>query len=228
MLERQLLIDPIMLLEYDSSGSLLITESVNYAPLAPSYSQDGKDCWLVGTFMQSAKKNRNGRIYQTKEVVEQVDYANNVIRTSASPIIGELDHPAGLTINLDRVSHAITEMTMQQTDAVGRAKILPTPCGNIARILIDSQVKLGVSSRGAGFVAEGGIVQDFKFLTVDIVAQPSAPGAVPKAVYESVEQASNGKHITTLAEAVVHDKAAQKYLIQEIQKFLRTDVLKKR
>lgn len=207
----------ILIEELTPSESCLVEES----------SPDGKDTWLNGIFMQADIQNRNGRNYPMGEITEAVRLANERIAES-NGIFGELDHPQTLTINLDRISHVITEISMQGNNAVGKAKILSTPMGNIAKELVKSGVALGVSSRGAGAVNESGGVSGFQFVTVDIVAQPSAPNAYPSAVYESLEMAHNGKHILDLAEAVREDPKAQKYFKQEILDWLKTGVFAKR
>lgn len=137
----------------------------------------------------------------------------NTIKTSGG-IPGELNHPDNLAINLANVSHVITELRMDGNYAIGKAKILNTPSGAIARGLLEGGVRLGVSSRGTGNVNEG-TVSDFSLVTVDIVATPSGPGCYPDMVRESMENTK----ILTLAEQVVHDKNAQKYLVKEIFKF---------
>ena len=197
------------------------------ANLVTEASEDGKNAWLNGVFMQAEMKNRNGRSYPLSEISLAVENASKVI-TETNGIFGELDHPQSLTINLDRISHVITEMKMDGNNAVGRAKLLGTPMGNIARELVNSGVALGVSSRGAGSVTESGGVTGFQFVTVDIVAQPSAPGAYPSAVYESLQTAINGDHIMDLAESVRHDPKAQKYFKQEILNWLKTDIFQKK
>lgn len=186
----------------------------------------GKDAWLSGIFMQADIKNRNGRVYPSTEISEAVKIATQTIK-ERNGIMGELDHPQTLSINLDRVSHIITEINMQGNNAVGKAKMLNTPMGNIARELINSGVSLGVSSRGAGTVNESGGVSGFQFVTVDIVAQPSAPNAYPQTVYESLQMANNGHNIMDLAEAIRHDQDAQKYLKKEILKWLETGLFDK-
>lgn len=181
-------------------------------------SQDGKTLWLKGVCMQSNIKNRNGRIYSLSEMQAAVN--NAMLRiTEAGGIFGELDHPQTLTINSDRISHVITEMWMHGTDAYGKAKLLNTPMGNIAKELINSGVKIGVSSRGAGNVTESGEVSNFVFQTYDIVINPSAPGAVPMPVYESLDS-KQGNRVLTLAEQLQQDEAAQKYFAAEIRKFV--------
>jgi len=189
-------------------------------------STDGKSLWLSGIFMQANLKNRNGRNYPRNEIAGAVTGSQGRIKEQ-NGILGELDHPQSLSINLDRVSHIITELWMQGENAYGKAKLLNTPMGNIAQERVRSGVRIGVSSRGAGNVNESGGVTGFQFITVDIVAQPSAPNAYPGSIYESIEQAKNGSRIVSLAESVRHDPAAQKYLKEEILKFLTTGVFAK-
>lgn len=189
--------------------------------------QDGKNTFLSGIFMQADIKNRNGRLYPTTEISEAVKVAMNTIK-ERNGIMGELDHPESLTINLDRVSHIITEMSMNGSNAVGKARLINTPMGNVAKEIINAGVGLGVSSRGAGQVNEDGGVSGFQFVTVDIVAQPSAPNAYPSTVYESLQHARSGEKILDLAEAVRHDDAAQKYLKKEILAWISTGLFAKK
>lgn len=181
-------------------------------------SSDGKNMWLNGVCMQSSIKNRNGRNYPIVEISRAVSEAQQRIKEN-NGIFGELDHPQTLSINSDRISHVITEMWMNGNDAYGKAKLLNTPMGLIAQELVRSGVKIGVSSRGAGNVTESGDVSGFQFITYDIVITPSAPGATPGLVYESLDS-KVGKRVLTLAEQVREDKAAQKYFKQEILKFI--------
>lgn len=178
-----------------------------------------KSLVLSGILMQADVKNRNNRVYPKVEIERAVQTINERLKDGES-ILGELDHPQSLTINLDRVSHMLTEVKMVENDAVGKLKLVDTPMGRIATELIQSGVKLGVSSRGTGRVGEGGKVSDYNFATMDIVAQPSAPGAFPNSVMESLELATNRKQIQTLSEAVIGDPAAQKYFAIEIKKFI--------
>lgn len=189
-------------------------------------SSDGKDMWLSGIFMQASIKNRNGRLYPLNELATAVKSAESRIKEQ-NGLLGELDHPQTLTINLDRVSHVITGLKLEGNNVVGKAKLINTPMGNIAKELIKSGWLPGVSSRGAGSVNEGGGVSGFQFVTVDIVAQPSAPGALPSTVYESLGMSKNGKQIMDLAESVRHDPYAQKFFSKEIHKFLAELVNKK-
>jgi hypothetical protein len=133
-------------------------------------------------------------------------------------IMGELNHPENLSIDLKNVSHIITEAWMEGNNAVGKCKILNTPSGQIVKQLIEGGVRLGVSSRGTGNVTNEGIVEDFSFVTLDIVAQPSGPGCYPDVVRESIE---NPK-ILSLAEAVREDPKAQKYFKEEVLKFINS------
>lgn len=190
-------------------------------------SQDGKNTWLSGVYMQAEMKNRNGRVYPLKELTKAVEGAQKAI-TEHGGIFGELDHPQTLTINLDRISHVITEMRMEGNNAIGKAKLLGTPMGNIAAELVKSGVKIGVSSRGAGAVNESGGVSDFNFVTVDLVATPSAPGAVPEAVYESMMMNSKGRTAVTLAETVKDDPEAQEYFKKAILDFVNQGLFAKK
>jgi len=208
---------------------LILVEELrpNEASLIEESSPDGKSLWLSGIFMQADLKNRNGRNYPLTEINAAVETAKQRIMES-NGIMGELDHPQSLQINLDRVSHVITKLWMENSNAYGKAKLLDTPMGNIARELIKANVKLGVSSRGAGNVNESGGVTQFQFVTVDIVAQPSAPNAYPGTVYEGLQMARNGSHIMTLAESMKHDPAAQKFLKKEILAWLSTNIFAKK
>jgi hypothetical protein len=207
----------ILIEELYPSECRLITESVN----------DGKHLWLNGIMMMAGVKNRNGREYQLSEIAAAV-HGTKARIMEQNGIMGELDHPQSLQINLDRVSHVITEMWMKDNNAYGKAKLLNTPMGSIAQELIKNDVKVGVSSRGAGNVNESGGVTGFQFITVDIVAQPSAPEAYPGSIYESLQQAKNGHSIMTLSEHVQHDDAAQQYLKKEILKWLSTGLFVKK
>jgi hypothetical protein len=207
---------------------LLVEElSPVQAGLITENSQDGLHTWLSGIFMQAAIKNRNGRVYPINEINEAVKGAQQRI-TETNGIFGELDHPQTLSINLDRISHVITEIRVEGNNAIGKAKLLETPMGNIARELVKSSVLLGVSSRGAGAVAESGDVSGYQFVTVDIVATPSAPNAYPQTVVESLDMYKNGHNIIDLSESIRHDPAAQKYFKHEILKWLSTGVFAKR
>lgn len=201
--------------------SVLLVEQLTPAQsnIIEESSQDGKTLYLAGTFMQADIVNRNKRRYPVTEIAKAVEEACVRIKESGG-IFGELDHPQTLNINMDRISHAITDLRMEGPNAVGRAKILSTPMGNIAKELIKSGIRIGVSSRGAGTVNESGDVSGFNFVTIDLVATPSAPGAIPSSIYESLENAKNGRVVMTLAEELRHDPAAQKFFAKEFKKFL--------
>lgn len=210
-----------------STPILLIEElAPTEARVISESTTDGKSMWLNGVCMQSSIKNRNGRNYPLQEISMAVQNATQRIREN-NGIFGELDHPQTLTINSDRISHVITEMWMHGNDAYGKAKLLNTPMGLIAQELLRSGVKIGVSSRGAGNVNESGDVQGFQFITYDIVITPSAPGATPGLMYESL-QTRQGLKVQTLAEQLQHDADAQKYFKREILKFLETGLFAKK
>jgi len=210
------------------SSQLLFEElSPSQAGLITESSSDGANTWLNGIFMQGGIKNRNGRLYPINEIAAAVTSAQQKINES-NGIFGELDHPQTLSINLDRISHVITEIRIEGQNAIGKAKLLSTPMGNIARELANSGVALGVSSRGAGQVNEDGGVTGFNFVTVDIVAQPSAPQAYPSTVVESLDMAKNGHNIISLAEDMKRDEAAQKYFKKEIEKWINTGLFAKK
>jgi len=207
---------------------LLVEElSPSQAGLITESSQDGKNTWLNGIFMQGNIKNRNGRVYPMNEIQSAVNLGMQRIKET-NGIFGELDHPQTLSINLDRISHVITDLRVEGNNAIGKAKLLNTPMGNIAKTLAESGVMLGVSSRGAGQVNEDGGVTGFNFVTVDIVAQPSAQQAYPSTVVESLQVARNGHNILSLAESMQHDPVAQKYLKEEIMKWLETGLFAKK
>ena len=173
----------------------------------------GKDLYLKGICIQGGVKNANQRVYPVTEIGRAVNTLNDQISGGYS-VLGEVDHPEGLNINLDRVSHMITEMWMDGPNGYGKLKILPTPMGQIVSTMLESGVKLGVSSRGSGNVTEDGSgqVSDYEIITVDVVAQPSAPGAYPTPIYEYSLNARGGYKAMNLARGVQGDKKAQDYL----------------
>lgn len=173
------------------------------------------DLYLNGIMMQAELVNGNGRSYPLQEITKAVDEAAKRIKEGHF-ILGELNHPDVLSINLANVSHAITEVRMDGNNAIGKMKLLNTPSGNIAKGLIEGGVRLGVSSRGTGNVNESGKVADFAFVTVDIVSQPSAPDAYPNVVQEAM----NNSRVLSLAESLVHDPKAQASFRKEINSFL--------
>jgi hypothetical protein len=185
----------------------------------PDQNNGKKSLYLSGIFIQGGVKNHNERVYPVREISNAVDRINEMLSKGES-VLGECDHPEELTINLDRVSHMITKMWMDGPSGMGKLKIIETPMGNIIRTLIESDVKLGVSSRGVGNVDDGGEVSQFEIITVDIVARPSAPNAYPKPVYESLNT-RRGRIIHDLATEVSRDPKAQKFLTRELLNFIR-------
>ena len=179
----------------------------------------GKSLYMEGIFVQGEKVNQNQRTYPSKEIAKAVEAVQSKIDNGYS-VLGEADHPEDLQVNLDLVSHMIEKMWMNGSDGYGRLKLLPTPMGNIISTLLESGAKLGVSSRGSGNVNESGQVSDFDIVTVDIVAQPSAPEAYPKAIRESLWNMRGGYGMYNLAEEMVYDKKAQKDLQEGILKFI--------
>ncbi len=179
-----------------------------------------KSMFMEGIFVQGDVKNANQRMYPVNEITKAVESVQKRIK-EGYPVLGECDHPPELTVNVDRVSHIIENMWMDGSDGFGKLKIVPTPMGNIIRTLIESGATLGVSSRGSGEVDHAGKVSNYEIITVDIVAQPSAPDAYPKAIYEGLMNMNGGYETWKLAQSVQHDKFAQKYLSKEIVKFIR-------
>jgi hypothetical protein len=150
----------------------------------------GKNHFIEGIFMQSEQKNRNGRIYPKSVMEKAVDkYVTEQVKTGRA--VGELNHPDGPSINLDKVSHKINALECQGHDVVGKAQILETPMGQIVKGLLDGGVQLGVSTRGMGSLEErNGVMyvkEDFMLNTVDIVQDPSAPTAFVNGIMEGVD-----------------------------------------
>ena len=179
-----------------------------------------KNMFMEGIFVQGNVKNANQRMYPVSEISKAVESVQKRIK-EGFPVLGECDHPPELTVNVDRVSHIIENMWMDGADGFGKLKIVPTPMGNIIRTLIESGATLGVSSRGSGEVDHAGKVSNYEIITVDIVAQPSAPDAYPKAIYEGLMNMNGGYDTWKLAQNVQNDKSAQQYLSKEIVKFIR-------
>jgi len=182
---------------------------------------DGKkSLGMEGIFVQAEQRNQNGRVYPLAEIKKAVDEIDQRIRKGET-VMGELDHPPELQINLDRVSHIIEDMWMDGNNGIGKLKLIETPMGNIATALMKAGAALGVSSRGSGNVDDNGMVEGFECVTVDIVAQPSAPEAYPKPVYESLFNMRGGAVLHRTAAAVTHDKSAEKHLMKGLESFIR-------
>lgn len=170
-----------LIAEFNDTISPIITEAAN----------GKKDYFIEGVFMQADIKNRNGRVYPKEIMEKEVDRYNKEF-VEKQRAFGELGHPEGPTINLDKVSHLIQSLTLEGKNYVGKAKVLSTPNGEIVKALINDGAKLGVSSRGLGSLEQKGNAQyvkdDFQLATAgDIVADPSAPEAFVEGIMEGVE-----------------------------------------
>jgi len=191
--------------------------SFDQARIVVESANDGKDLYMKGICIQGGVRNANQRVYPVNEIGRAVTTLNEQISGGYS-VLGEVDHPDGLNINLDRVSHMISEMWMDGPNGYGKLKILPTPMGQLVKTMLESSVKLGVSSRGSGNVKEDGSgeVTDFEIITVDVVAQPSAPGAYPTPIYEHLMNTNGGLKAFHTAREVQGDKKAQQYIKESL------------
>jgi hypothetical protein len=180
-----------------------------------------KSLYMKGIFIQGGVKNANERVYPVSEIESAVQTLNEQIAEGHS-VLGEVDHPDDLKINLDRVSHMITSMWMDGANGFGKLKILPTPMGQLVSTMLESGVKLGVSSRGSGNVNDlDGRVSDFEIVTVDIVAQPSAPNAYPKAIYEGMMNMRHGHKLMDIAKDAQGNKKVEKFLKEEVMRLIK-------
>jgi hypothetical protein len=196
--------------------ALYLKENLTFdrAQMVVESAGEGKSLYMKGIFIEGGVKNANQRVYPVHEIEKAVYTINEQVKNGNS-VLGEVDHPDDLKINLDRVSHMIEQMWMDGPCGFGKLKILPTPMGKLVEAMITSGVKLGVSSRGSGNVNEGnGHVSDFEIITVDIVAQPSAPHAYPKAIYEGLMNMRGGSQIFEMARDATTDQRVQKHLQQ--------------
>jgi hypothetical protein len=180
----------LLITEYNEKGVHTLIESVG--------PEKEKKYFLEGIFMQAEKQNRNNRIYP-RAVLKDAVSRFIAEQVSTGRAVGELNHPEGPQINLDKVSHRITELKWTGDDVCGKALILNTPMGMIVKGLLDGGVKLGVSSRGMGSVESRGgktyVKEDFSLATVDIVQDPSAPSAFVEGIMEGVEFFKEGNEI---------------------------------
>lgn len=213
----------------------LISELTEEVEILVEKTEDGKkNLYIEGIFLQSAIQNRNGRVYPEHVMDGEVHrYTKELVEQKRA--LGELSHPEGPQINLDRVSHLITSLKKEGTNYVGRAKIIETPMGNIARGMIESGVKLGVSSRGMGSIQKNskGIMEvqnDFRLATAaDIVADPSAPSAFVNGIYERAEWLYDDKFGWRMLESVEETrneimnkkKIDEDYALELFTKFMR-------
>jgi hypothetical protein len=181
----------------------------------------GKHLYLKGICIEGNKRNANDRVYPMHEINKAVNTINQQIKEGNS-VLGEVDHPDDLKINLDRVCHSVEGMWMEGDTGCGKLKILPTPMGELIKTLVTSGIKLGVSSRGSGNVDDRtGHVSDFEIVTIDVVAQPSAPNAYPKAIYEGLMNMKYGHRLLEVAKESGTDNRVQRYLRDEVKKLIR-------
>ena len=176
---------------------------------------------LKGICIEGGVRNANERVYPVHEIAKAVDTINEQIRSGHS-VLGEVDHPEDLKINLDRVCHVIEKMWMDGPAGYGTLKILPTPMGELVKTMLQSGVKLGVSSRGSGNVDDRtGHVSDFEIVTVDVVAQPSAPNAYPQAIYEGLLNMKGGQKLLDMYKDPGSSGKAQRYLKSEVIRLIK-------
>ena len=181
----------------------------------------GKNLYLKGICIEGNKRNANDRVYPLHEITRAVTTINQQIKEGNS-VLGEVDHPDDLKINLDRVCHTVDGMWMEGDAGHGKLRILPTPMGDLIKTLLQSGVKLGVSSRGSGNVDDRtGHVSDFEIVTIDVVAQPSAPNAYPKAIYEGMMNMKYGHRLLEIAKDAGQDNKVQKYLKSEVIRLIK-------
>ena len=199
----------------------LTFKDANVVYEATENSHGGKDLYMKGICIQGGVENANKRVYPVTEITSAVTTINEQIKEGNS-VLGEVDHPDDLKINLDRVSHMIESMWMDGPNGYGKLKILETPMGQLVKTMIQGGVKLGVSSRGSGNVNESsGQVADFEIVTVDVVAQPSAPNAYPVAIYEGLLNMRGGHKVLDMAREASGDAKVQKYLKEEMIRLIR-------
>ena len=199
----------------------LTFNQANIQVLEESDTSGGKNLYLKGICIEGDRRNANDRIYPLHEIAKAVNTINVQIKEGNS-VLGEVDHPDDLKINLDRVCHSVEEMWMDGHAGCGKLKILPTPMGELVKTLLQSGVKLGVSSRGSGHVDDRtGHVSDFEIVTIDVVAQPSAPNAYPTAIYESLMNMKYGHRLLEVAKDAGQDNKVQRYLKNEVVKLIR-------
>lgn len=201
---------------------MLLTEMIlpEMKPLLVENDQQGRFVYLKGLFIQGDVQNHNGRNYPRDEIGRAVAAMKQKI-AERGPVPGELDHPEGLNINFDRISHVITDINMEGPNGVGTMRVINEGLGKVVRGCVEAGMQIGVSSRGSGNVDGSGRVSDFAIVTIDIVANPSAPKAFPGAsLAESILRNKHGAESVKLSEALRDDAGAQKYLSEEFNRFL--------
>jgi len=213
---------------------VLLTETIDYTrkPVVAEGVFDEKEgekfYYLRGLFLEGEVQNHNGRVYPSDEISKAVEQLNEKI-AKFGPIPGELDHPDGLNINFDRVSHVITEMTMDGANGIGTMRVVNAGLGLIVAGCIKAGMQVGVSSRGSGNIDGGGKVQDFDIVTVDVVVNPSAPNAYPNiSLSESVARSRHGQEVIKLKDCVREDASAQKFIRREVDAYIRELVTRRK
>ena len=210
---------------------LLITEVNDNVNLVTEEVNGEKQYHIDGIFMQAEQKNRNGRVYPSKVLMNEVKkYNNDYVRSKRA--MGELGHPDGPQLNLERVSHLIKELRIDGNDVYGKAKILDTPYGKIVKNLISEGVKIGVSSRGMGSLKQNSngvneVQDDFSLSAVDIVADPSAPDAFVEGIMEGKEWVWENGILTArrIESYKKHIKRASKTNLEEAKLYAFADFL---
>lgn len=178
--------DSNLLLAEECDLDSIVNEVIEEAKASANGKKE-KSYYIQGPYLQAEVKNGNGRTYPQKVLESQVKKYNET-RIAHNRAMGELGHPSSTEINLDRVSHLIKELKMEGNNGMGKALVMDTPMGRIAKSLIDAGVKLGVSTRGVGTLKENVVQNDFRLITVDIVADPSAPEAFVDGIMESSKE----------------------------------------
>lgn len=202
---------------------ILIEENFDDVNIINESVDGGKKTYLTGCFMEHSIKNRNGRVYSKEDMEKAVTQINDAARAGRH-ILCELDHPNTLEVKLENVSHKLLEASMNDTQVWCKAEVLDKhPKGAILKSLAESNVAIGVSSRGGGQVNENtGEVKGFRFICCDAVATPSCRSAYPETIQEQLEMYKRGEIITDLSESLAHDPIAQKYFEIEMRKFIET------
>jgi len=206
----------------------LITEQIEDIEILTEESDGKKDTFIKGIFLQTEITNRNGRMYKYATMEREVNKYNEEF-VKRGRALGELGHPDGPTINLDRVSHKIVELYPEGNNFIGKAKLLETPMGKIAKNLLEEGVQLGVSSRGLGSIKREGtssvVADDFILATAaDIVADPSAPDAFVEGIYEGKEWVMEGNrlkevHIEQIKQALDTAPSREELMERKIRAF---------
>ena len=211
---------------------LLITEHTEDINLITEEVDGEKQYHIDGIFMQAEQKNRNGRVYPKKTLMNEVARYNKEY-VMPSRAMGELGHPEGPQLNLERVSHLIKELRVDGNDVYGKAKILDTPYGKIVKDLIKEGVRIGVSSRGMGSLKQKNgineVQEDFSLAAVDIVADPSAPDAYVQGIMEGKEWVWENGILTsrTIESHAKHISRASKTELEEAKLLVFADFLSK-